>query len=67
MAEVQIEVREGESIEQALRRFNREVLRAGIIKELRRREFYEPPSVAKKRERKERERKIVRERKYAAR
>lgn len=44
-------LREGESLEEALRRFKREVLREGILKELRRREFYEKPSELKKRDR----------------
>ncbi len=43
-------VRDGESIEQALRRFNREVQREGILKELKRREYYEKPSAIRKRE-----------------
>lgn len=47
---VKIVVRKDESLEQALRRFNREVTREGIIQEVRRREFYERPSQARKRE-----------------
>lgn len=47
---VKVVVREGETIEQALRRFNREVLKEGIINELRKREFYEKPSIIRKRE-----------------
>jgi len=43
-------VREGESIEQALRRFNREVQKEGILLELKKREYYEKPSVVRKRE-----------------
>ncbi|MDP2874266.1 MAG: 30S ribosomal protein S21 [bacterium] len=43
-------VREGESIEQALRRFNREVQKEGILLELKKREYYEKPSAVKKRE-----------------
>jgi small subunit ribosomal protein S21 len=42
-------LKEGESLEEALRRFKREVLREGILKEIRRREFYESPSEVKKR------------------
>jgi small subunit ribosomal protein S21 len=39
-----IKVRNGESLEQALRRFNREVQRAGILQELRDRDRYKKPS-----------------------
>jgi small subunit ribosomal protein S21 len=63
---VEVEVREGEPIEQALRRFNREVHRAGIIDELKKREYYEPPSVVKKKERKLKEHKIRRGNRYAS-
>ncbi len=57
-----IEVREDESLEQALKRFDREVLREGIIKELRRREFYEKPSVVRKRKLAERKKRVYRNR-----
>lgn len=40
-----IHIREGENLEEALRRFKRECERAGILRELRRREHYTPPSV----------------------
>ncbi len=52
-----IKIRHGESLEQALRRFNREVHRAGILKELKKRERYEKPSEVKRRTTKERNRK----------
>lgn len=42
-------VKEGESFEQALRRFKKLVERAGIQTELRKREYYEKPSVERKR------------------
>ncbi|MBI4386945.1 MAG: 30S ribosomal protein S21 [Elusimicrobia bacterium] len=35
-----VKVREGESIEEALRRFKRECERNGILKEIKRREFH---------------------------
>jgi len=38
-------VRDGENFEQALRRFKKLVERAGIQTELRKREYYEKPSV----------------------
>jgi small subunit ribosomal protein S21 len=43
-----VRVREGEPFERALRRFRRQVERAGIIKEVRRRQHFEKPSVRKK-------------------
>lgn len=52
---VKVEARVGESTEQLLRRFNREVYRAGIMKRLRELEFYEKPSKRKQREEKVRE------------
>ncbi len=48
-----IKVRNGESLEQALRRFNREVLRAGILQEVRDRERYKKPSELKRQKAKE--------------
>ena len=44
-----VKIREGESYEQALRRFKRQCERAGILSELRKREYYEKPSEKKKR------------------
>lgn len=46
---VGIIVKEGESIESALKRFKRECVNAGIQSEIKRREFYEKPSLKKKR------------------
>ncbi len=46
MAEVMLF--KGESLEQALRRFKRQVLREGILKEAKRRTFYLKPSESKK-------------------
>ncbi|MCB0327227.1 MAG: 30S ribosomal protein S21 [Bdellovibrionales bacterium] len=43
-----VRVREGESFESALRRFKKQCERAGILSEIRKREFYEKPSVRKK-------------------
>ncbi|OIO72337.1 MAG: 30S ribosomal protein S21 [Elusimicrobia bacterium CG1_02_37_114] len=45
---VKIRVRDGESINDALRRFKRECERDGLLQEIRRREFYKPPSVVRK-------------------
>jgi len=45
----QITVKEGESYESFIRRFRRACERAGIPKEVKRREYYEKPSQRKKR------------------
>ena len=46
MAEVR--VKEGESLDSALRRFKRQCARSGILTELLKREHYEKPSVKRK-------------------
>ena len=46
-------VRENESIEDALRRFKRDVSRSGTLAEARKREHYLKPSVSKKLKQKE--------------
>ncbi len=43
-----MKLREGESFESALRRFNKKIKQNGILTEVRRREFYEKPSVRRK-------------------
>ena len=43
-----ITLKEGESIEGALRRFKRDCANAGIMSEIKRREHYEKPSITKK-------------------
>ena len=43
-----IVVRDGEPLEKALRRFKKKVEAAGILKDVRRREYYLKPSVRKK-------------------
>jgi small subunit ribosomal protein S21 len=43
-----VKVKENESFEQAMRRFKKQVEKAGILTELRRRESYDKPSVRKK-------------------
>ncbi len=52
-----VEAQKGESVEILIRKFNKKVLAEGILNELRKREFYEKPSVIRKKERAERERK----------
>ena len=44
----EIRVKEGESLDSALRRFKRSCARSGVLAEVRKREHYEKPSVAKK-------------------
>lgn len=44
-----ITLKENESLDFAIRRLKRAVEKAGLPKELRKREFYEPPSKIKKR------------------
>ena len=43
-----IRVKDGESIEAALKRFKKATEKAGILSEIRKREHYEKPSVKKK-------------------
>jgi small subunit ribosomal protein S21 len=57
---VLVKVREGESIEEALRRFKRECERNGIMQEIKKREYYESPSVRRKKKQAELRRKIRR-------
>lgn len=59
-----VRVREGETLDSALKRFNRETLE--VVKELRKRAFHEKPSVIKKRDRAERARKIKSAQRYLA-
>lgn len=47
-----IVVKESESIEDALRRFKRDVSRSGTLQEARKREYYVKPSVDRKMKRK---------------
>jgi small subunit ribosomal protein S21 len=50
-------VREGESIDTALKRFKKECVNAGIQSEIKKREFYEKPSEIRKKKREAAERK----------
>ncbi|MFV9997502.1 MAG: 30S ribosomal protein S21 [Arsenophonus endosymbiont of Dermacentor nuttalli] len=45
-----IKIRENEPFDVALRRFKRSCEKAGILAEVRRREFYEKPTTVRKRE-----------------
>jgi small subunit ribosomal protein S21 len=57
---VNVRVREGESIEEAIRRFKRECERNGIMQEIKKREFYRAPSVVRKEKLAEAKRKMRR-------
>lgn len=46
-----VRVKDGEYFESALKRFKKIVEKAGILTELRKREYYEKPSVKRKRKR----------------
>ena len=54
----QIQVNENEPLEKAIKRFKRMVEKEGIIREWKKREYYEKPSTIKNRKRKALERKI---------
>ncbi|MBI4091453.1 30S ribosomal protein S21 [candidate division WWE3 bacterium] len=56
-----VKVRHDETLEQALRRFQREVQKEGILQEVKKREFYEKPSLVKKKRNEERARRIYNE------
>ena len=55
---VEIQVREGESLDKALKRFKNAVGRENILQEYRRKEFYEKPSTIKNRKNREIKRRI---------
>ena len=46
-----VPLKEGESIERALKKFKRKFEKTGIVKELRRRQAFTKPSVEKRKER----------------
>lgn len=58
MTEVKIEG--NESLESALRRFNRKVQQAGVLSEYRRREYFEKPSIKRKKKKATKKRKSTR-------
>lgn len=57
---VEINVREGEPLERALRRFKKKWERAGVLREVRRKAFYVKPSDEKRAIRKKSIRRIAR-------
>ena len=44
----EVRIRENESLESALTRFQRQCARSGVLQEVRKREHYEKPSVKRK-------------------
>ena len=44
----EVHVKEGESLDSALKRFKRSCAKAGVLAEVRKREHYEKPSVKRK-------------------
>ncbi len=46
---IEIKMKDGERVDNALRRFRKVVEKSGVLQELRKREYYEKPSVKKKR------------------
>jgi len=59
---VKVLVRDRESIQEAVRRFGKLVMRTGLKKEMRRRKYYEKPSDLKRRARLRAERRAMKER-----
>lgn len=55
-----VRIRDGESFEQAIRRFKKSVEKAGVMAELRKREHYEKPSVRRKRKESQARKRTVR-------
>jgi small subunit ribosomal protein S21 len=54
-----IEVEDSENLERAIKRFKRMVEKEGIIREWKKREYYEKPSTIKNRKKKALERKLA--------
>ena len=61
---IEINVRDNESLEKALRRFKKKWERSGFLKDLKRKSFYEKPSVTKRIAKKQTLRRIARLAKY---
>ena len=59
-------IKEGETFDQALKKFTRKVQQDGLLSEAKRRQHYEPPSVKRKRKADARERKARKARAKAA-
>ena len=57
---VEVTVRDGEPLERALRRFKKKWERSGVLKDVKRKAFYEKPSVTKRIAKKQTIRRAVR-------
>ncbi len=55
----EVRVNDGESVEAALKRFKREVIKAGIILEVKKRKHFESPRTRKKKKKIEAKRKAI--------
>ncbi len=64
---VEIRLEENDRLEWALKQFRRRMIRSGMFKDMRRKRFYEKPSVARKEKAKAAERRRHKDRKRAAR
>ena len=60
-----VQIREGDSIEKALRKFRRKVEKAGIRKEVRKREYYLKPGEQKRKKEREAQRRRFKTQKKA--
>lgn len=58
---ISIVKRDGEDIESMIRRFKKKVIKSGIIKDCKRRDYYEKPSVARRRKSNEAQKRLERE------
>ena len=61
---VEVTVRDGEPLEKALRRFKKKWERAGILRDVKKKSFYEKPSDSKREARKKTLRRMARLRRY---
>ena len=64
---VEIELGENDRLDWALKQFRRQMIRSGLFKDMRRKQYYEKPSVARKAKAKAAEKRRHRERKRARR
>ncbi len=62
---VEVTIREGEPLEKALRRFKKKWERAGVLRDVKKRSFYEKPSDTKRISRKKALRRMARMRRIA--
>lgn len=57
-----VQIKDNESVDRALKRFKKKFERTGVLKELRRRTFFQKPSITK---RKQREKAVYKQNMYA--